>query len=812
MENTYTDPNETPEMLPPPPGSFIDREELIHHVGEFALSQGYVVTIKQSKKDKVVVLGCDRGGVYRNRRKPVDETSSGQSRKRKMGSRLTNCPFELVGKKEDGLWVLTVKDGSHNHEALKDISEHPSARRFSEKEVVLIKEMTDAGLKPRQILKRLRQTNPDLLSTPKHVYNVKAKLRHGNLNVRRFKTVRPCTSVEGNTQPAMATEPSWRKRCPPRNPNLIGGRFVDSQSSASVDATQQVVSQVPLSTGEELKAAVFEAKRAFPLWQHTPVTTRQRIMFKLQELIQRDIDKLAFAIATEQGKTLKDAYSEVQRGLEIVECACGGAALQTGEFVSNMSNGIDTFSIREPLGVCAGICPFTFPAMIPLWMFHVAISCGNTYILKPSEKSPGACKILAELVLEAGLPNGVLNIIHGTNDIVNAICDDDDIEVVSFVGSDAAQLYMHGRPLANNSKCVKANAGAKNYAIVMPDANVEATLNALVAAGFGAAGQRCTTINIVVFVGGSNSWEDKLAERAKALKVNAGTEPGAALGPVISKQVREHISKLIQAIVDSGARLVLDGRQIAVSKYESGNFFGPTILSDVTEDIECAKEEILGPVLLCMQANSIDEAINLVNQNKKYCNGTSIFTGSGALARKFQIEIETRQVCINAAVPAPLPLFSLTCSELSLAGDINANGKAGVQFYTQIKTVTQQWKEFSSEGGLPPLTSNYPQSDDGLSQGLQAFEYQSGAGDYQSGDGVSEGLQSVDYQSGGELLALHSRDFSNGDGVHLALHPKDFPGGSDGESLGEHSGDISSGNGISPTIPVPDGSHWTLNF
>ncbi|KAJ8529936.1 hypothetical protein K7X08_036771 [Anisodus acutangulus] len=634
----------------------------------------------------------------------------------------------------------------------------------------------------------LIHTNPDLLSTPKHVYNIKAKIRHGNLNVRRFKTLRPCTSLEGNTQPAMTAEPSWRRRYPPRNPNLIGGRFVDSQSSTSIDvvnpATQHVVSQVPLSSGEELKAAVFAAKRAFPLWRHTPVTTRRRIMFKLQELIQRDIDKLAFAIATEQGKTLKDAYSEVHRGLEIVECACGGAVLQTGEFISNMSNGIDTFSIREPLGVCAGICTLTFPAMIPLWMFPAAISCGNTFILKPSEKAPGACMILAELAMEAGLPNGVLNIIHGTNDIVNAICDDSDIEVVSFVGSDAAQLYMRGRPFANNSKCAKANMGAKNYAVVMPDANVEATLNALVAAGFGAAGQRCTTINTVVFVGGSNSWEDKLSERAKVLKVNAGTEPGADLGPVISKQVKERISKLIQAIVDSGAKLVLDGRQITVSKYELGNFIGPTILSDIKEEIECSKEEILGPVLLCMQANSIDEAINFVNRKKKYCSGTSIFTGSGALARKFQIEIETRQVCINTAVPAPLPLFSLAGSELSYAGDLNANGKAGVHFYTQVKTVTQQWKEFSSnEGGTPTLTSNYPQSNDGLSQGLQAFDYQCGDGDYQSGDGVSQGLQSIDYQSGdGASLGLQSGEFSNGDGgVHLALHPKDFSA-CDGES------------------------------
>ncbi|XP_028078282.1 uncharacterized protein LOC114280138 [Camellia sinensis] len=386
----YAGLSETLQMLPPPPGSFLDREELIQHVGEFAISQGYVVTIKQSKKDRVVILGCDRGGVYRNRRKPIDEASGEHSRKRKTGSRLTNCPFECVGKKDDGLWVLTIKNGEHNHEPLKDISEHPSARRFTETEVLLIKEMTEAGLKPRQILKRLRQSNPELLSTPKHVYNVKAKLRHGNLAVKRFKTLRPQASVVGNIHLPSTSEPSWRQRYPPqRVPNLIGGRFVDSQSLASIDiinpATQQVVSQVPLTSAEEFRAAVFAAKRAFPSWRNTPATTRQRIMFKLQDLIRRDIDKLALNITTEQGKTLKDAYSEVLRGLEVVEHACGTASLQMGEFASNVPNGIDTYSIREPLGVCAGICPFNFPAMIPLWMFPIAVTCGNTFILKPQD-------------------------------------------------------------------------------------------------------------------------------------------------------------------------------------------------------------------------------------------------------------------------------------------------------------------------------------------------------------------------------------------------------------------------------------------
>ncbi|KAL7236083.1 hypothetical protein ACSBR1_019366 [Camellia fascicularis] len=689
----YAGLSETLQMLPPPPGSFLDREELIQHVGEFAISQGYVVTIKQSKKDRVVILGCDRGGVYRNRRKPIDEASGEHSRKRKTGSRLTNCPFECVGKKDDGLWVLTIKNGSHNHEPLKDISEHPSARRFTETEVLLIKEMTEAGLKPRQILKRLRQSNPELLSTPKHVYNVKAKLRHGNLAVKRFKTLRPQASVVGNLHLPSTSEPSWRQRYPPRVPNLIGGRFVDSQSLVSIDvinpATQQVASQVPLTSPEEFRASVFAAKRAFPSWRNTPVTTRQRIMFKLQDLIRRDIDKLALNITTEQGKTLKDAYSEVLRGLEVVEHACGTASLQMGEFASNVPNGIDTYSIREPLGVCAGICPFNFPAMIPLCMFPIAVTCGNTFILKPSEKDPGASIILAELAMEAGLPNGVLSIVHGTNEIMNAICDDDDIKAISFVGSDTAGRYLDARASASGKR-VQSNMGAKNPAIVLPDANMDATLNALVAAGFGAAGQRCMAISAVIFVGSSNSWEDKLVERAKSLKVNAGTEPDANLGPVISKQAKEHVCRLIQNGIDSGARLTLDGRNIVVPRYELGNFIGPTILSDIRIDMECYKEEIYGPVLLCMEADNLEEAINIVNRNK-YGNGASIFTTSGAAARKFQTEVEAGQVGINVPVAAPLPFFSFTGSKASFAGDLNFFGKNIVNQENMLFRAVYKW-------------------------------------------------------------------------------------------------------------------------
>lgn len=470
---------------------------------------------------------------------------------------------------------------------------------------------------------------------------------------------------------------------------------MESRSGASIDvinpATQEVVSRVPLTTDEEFEAAVSAAKVAFPKWRNTPITARQRIMFKLQELIRRDMDKLALNITTEQGKTLKDAQGDVFRGLEVVEHACGMATLQMGEYVSNVSHGIDTYSIREPLGVCAGICPFNFPAMVPLWMLPMAVTCGNTFVLKPSEKDPGASMLLAELAMEAGLPDGVLNIVHGTNDTVNNICDHDDIKAISFVGSNTAGMHIYARAAAKGKR-VQSNMGAKNHAIIMPDASIDATLNALVTAGFGAAGQRCMALSTAVFVGGSKSWEDELVKRAATLKVNAGVESGTDLGPVISRQAKDRICRLIQSGIDSGARAVLDGRNIVVPGYKEGNFVGPTLLADVTSDMECYKEEIFGPVLLCMQADSLEEAIDIVNRNK-YGNGASIFTTSGVAARKFQTEIEAGQVGINVPIPVPLPFFSFTGSKASFAGDLNFYGKAGVQFYTQIKTVTQQWKD-----------------------------------------------------------------------------------------------------------------------
>nr|AMJ39517.1 aldehyde dehydrogenase 6B2 copy 3 [Bixa orellana] len=692
-------------MLPPPTGSFQDREELIKHVRDFGATQGYVVTIKKSRKDRRVILGCDRGGVYRNRRK-IDESK----RKRKACSRLINCPFEAIGKKEDDMWVLTIKNGEHNHEPLRDMSEHPYSRRFTEEEVRQIKLMTEAGIKPRQVLKALKQSNPELQSTPRHLYNLKAKIRQGNLSEKSFKSWRPNRSVPVNSIGNSTGELPKQKSQPLKIPNFIGGKFVDSQGPMIIDvinpATQEIVSQIPLTTYEEFKDAVDAAKLAFPSWKNTPVTTRQRIMFKLQELIRRDIDKLAMNITAEQGKPLKNARGDVLHGLEVVENACGMATLQMGEFVPNASNGIDTYCIREPLGVCAGICPFNFPAMTALWMFPIAVTCGNTFVLKTCEKNPGVSMILAVLAKEAGLPDGVLNIVHGTNDIANYICDDEDIKAISFFGSNMAGMHIYARAAARGKR-IQSNVAGKNYAIVMPDASTEATLNALAAAGFGAAGQRCMALSTIVFVGGSMLWEEELVDRAKALKVNAGTDPSADVGPVISKEVKDRISKLIQCSVDSGARLLLDGRNIVVPRYENGNFVGPTIICDVKFNMDCYKEEIFGPVVLCMQAESLEEAITIVNKNKSV-NGVSIFTTSGYAARKFQNEIEAGLVGINVPVPVPTPFSSFSGPKASFAGDLNFCGKSGVQFYTQIKMVAQQWRDIPNLG----VSSGLHQSSD----------------------------------------------------------------------------------------------------
>ena len=474
---------------------------------------------------------------------------------------------------------------------------------------------------------------------------------------------------------------------------LIDGEWVESQTTEWHDivnpATQQVLAKVPFATAAEVDAAVSAAQRAFQTWKLTPIGARMRIMLKLQALIREHSKRIAVVLSAEQGKTIADAEGDIFRGLEVVEHACSIGSLQMGEFAENVAGGVDTYTLRQPIGVCAGITPFNFPAMIPLWMFPMAIACGNTFVLKPSEQDPLSTMLLVELAIEAGVPAGVLNVVHGGKDVVDGLCTHKDIKAVSFVGSTAVGTHVYDLA-GRHGKRVQSMMGAKNHAVVLADANREQALNALVGAGFGAAGQRCMATSVVVLVGAAKQWLPDLKALAQKLTVNAGNEPGTDVGPVISKKAKARILELIESGIKEGAKLELDGRDISVPGYEQGNFVGPTLFSGVTTDMQIYTQEIFGPVLVVLEVDTLDQAIALVNANP-FGNGTGLFTQSGAAARKFQTEIDVGQVGINIPIPVPVPFFSFTGSRGSKLGDLGPYGKQVVQFYTQTKTVTARW-------------------------------------------------------------------------------------------------------------------------
>ncbi|KAI9495762.1 methylmalonate-semialdehyde dehydrogenase [Zychaea mexicana] len=480
----------------------------------------------------------------------------------------------------------------------------------------------------------------------------------------------------------------------PNVKNYINGEFTESQASKWIElrnpATQELLGMVPETTQEELQEATKSAAYAAKEWKKTTALQRQRVMMDLQYLIRQNQDKIAENIVEEQGKTFVDAKGDVFRGLQVVEQACGLTTGLMGEKLT-VAKDMETYMYREPLGVTAGICPFNFPAMIPLWMFPLSIAAGNSIIMKPSERDPGAMMMLAELAAEAGVPKGVLNIVHGSVDCVNYICDAPEIKAISFVGSDRAGQHIYTRGNANGKR-VQANLGAKNHAVVLPDANKNATLNAIAGAAFGAAGQRCMALSTLVMVGETKEWLPELAERARQLKVGYGMDPEVDLGPVITVQAKERAERLVQSGADEGANILLDGRGIVVKGYEKGNFVGPTIITDVKTNMECYREEIFAPVLVCLNVDTLDEAIELVNANP-YGNGTAVFTNSGPIARKFEHEIDVGQVGINVPIPVPVPPFSFTGSRGSILGDMNFYGKSGLHFYTKPKTVTALWKE-----------------------------------------------------------------------------------------------------------------------
>jgi malonate-semialdehyde dehydrogenase (acetylating) / methylmalonate-semialdehyde dehydrogenase len=474
---------------------------------------------------------------------------------------------------------------------------------------------------------------------------------------------------------------------------LIDGVFVESRTTEWRDvvnpASQAVLARVPFATADEVNAAVAAATQAFKTWRKTPIGVRARIFLKYQQLIREHMGELAALLSAEQGKTLPDAEGDVFRGLEVVEHAAAIGNLQLGELANNVAGGVDTYTLLQPIGVCAGITPFNFPAMIPLWMFPMAIATGNTFVLKPSEQDPMVTMRLVELALEAGVPKGVLNVVHGGEAVVNAICDHADIKAVSFVGSTRVGTHVYHRA-SQTGKRVQCMMGAKNHAVVLPDANKEQTLNALAGAAFGAAGQRCMAASTAVLVGEAMSWIPDLVAKAKTLKVGAGHAAGTDVGPLISCAARERVEAFIASGIEQGATLELDGRKPHVPGFEEGNFVGPTIFSGVRPGMRIYDEEIFGPVLVILAADSLDEAIELVNANPNG-NGTAVFTQSGAAARRFQEDIDVGQVGINVPIPVPVPLFSFTGSRASKLGDLGPYGKQVVMFYTQTKTVTQRW-------------------------------------------------------------------------------------------------------------------------
>lgn len=483
---------------------------------------------------------------------------------------------------------------------------------------------------------------------------------------------------------------------------FINGQMKESKATKWVDvknpATQEVIARVPMTTNEEMTEAVNAAQTAFKTWSAVPVSVRARVMFNVVQLLKKRTPELSEVITREGGKTLADSNGDVFRGLEVAELACGMPSLSMGESQCSIGPNMDTVSYRIPLGVCGGVSSFNFPLMIPLWMVPVAIAAGNTFVLKPSTKVPLSSMKLAELLTEAGVPKGVFNVIHGEVDAVNFLCDHPLVQSLSFVGGNIAGEHIYRRA-CSNGKRVQANMGAKNHGVVLPDADKDVALDALVSAAYGAAGQRCMALPTAIFVGKAAEWIPELVEKARKVKVGEGHQPGVSYGPLISAAAKERCERLIQSGIDAGAGCPLDGRGLVVPGFESGNFVGPTVMTDVTTDMECYKEEIFGPVLQCMKADSLDEAIAMTNRNP-FGNGAAIFTRSGAAARKFQTEIECGQIGVNVPIPVPLAFFSFTGAKRSRWGALNYYGKDGVRFFTQWKTIISNWRMDAVSQGL----------------------------------------------------------------------------------------------------------------
>ncbi len=474
----------------------------------------------------------------------------------------------------------------------------------------------------------------------------------------------------------------------------IGGSFTAGASTRRGTvwnpALGEQQAEVVLATVDDVDAAVQSARAAFADWSQSSLSQRAKVLFTFRELVNARIDEIAQIISDEHGKVVADARGETQRGLEVVEFACGIPQLLKGEYSDQVSNGVDVFSFREPLGVVAGITPFNFPAMVPMWMHPVAIACGNTFVLKPSERDPSASNLVAQLWAEAGLPAGVFNVVHGDKEAVDALLDHADVQAVSFVGSTPIARYIHGRA-TTAGKRVQALGGAKNHAIVLPDADLDFAANQLVAAAFGSAGERCMAISAAVAVGGSGDTLLEVVDRkANEVRVGSGRDVSSEMGPVVTPEARDRIIGLIDAGEKQGGRVTVDGRGIVVPGFENGFFVGPTVVDQVTPEMDVYTEEIFGPVLSVLRIDTVDEAIELVNANP-YGNGTAIFTSSGEAARRFQRGVHVGMIGINVPIPVPMAYYSFGGWKDSLFGDKHVHGPEGVSFYTRAKVVTARW-------------------------------------------------------------------------------------------------------------------------
>ena len=476
--------------------------------------------------------------------------------------------------------------------------------------------------------------------------------------------------------------------------HFVDGKEFKGESKRLADvfnpATGEVQAKVNLASKSDVDAAIKVASQAFPEWADTPPITRARILFKFKELIEKNSDELTKLIVAEHGKVYDDAKGSLTRGLEVVEFACGIPHLLKGEFTENVGRGVDSWSMRQPLGVCAGITPFNFPAMVPMWMFPVAIACGNTFILKPSEKDPSCSMMLADLLKQAGLPDGVFNVVNGDKESVDALLEHKDVAAISFVGSTGIAKYIYENA-AKFEKRVQALGGAKNHCVVMPDSDLDQAVNGLMGAAYGSAGERCMAQSVAVAVGNvGDELVKRLSQKVEALKVGPGMDKTSEMGPLVTKEHLEKVRGYVDLGVEEGAKLVVDGRNLKLQGYENGFYIGGCLFDHVTDKMRIYKEEIFGPVLSVVRVKDFNSAVDLIN-NHEYGNGTSIFTRDGDSARTFTNKIKVGMVGVNIPIPVPMAFHSFGGWKRSLFGDQHMHGPEGVRFYSKLKTITSRW-------------------------------------------------------------------------------------------------------------------------